>query len=231
MSPVDAPSSKSGLMTAIQKAGAFLAGMVMPNIAAFLAFGIVTALFIDVGWLPSEKFVALVDPMILFLLPILIGYTGGRTVHGQRGAVVGAIATIGVVVGADRPQFLAAMLIGPLSAWLLKQVDHFTEERTKPGFEMLVENLTAGILGSGMAVLGLQFIGPVFTNATEAAGNAVDTLVQNNLLPLAHLLIEPAKILFLNNAINHGVLTPLGIAEAADEGKSIPVSYTHLRAH
>ena len=222
MSPVDAPASgKTGLMTAIQKVGAFLAGMVMPNIAAFLAFGIVTALFIPAGWTPNEKYSALVGPMILQLLPILIGYTGGRIVHGQRGAVVGAIATMGVIVGASVPQFLGAMLIGPFAAWILKQVDHFTEERTKPGFEMLIENLTAGIVGSAVAILGLEIIGPVIRNGTEAVNNGVQALIDNNLLPLANIIIEPAKILFLNNALNHGIFTPLGIAEAAEEGKSI----------
>ena len=253
MSPVDAPPSKSGFLTSVQKVGAFLAGMVMPNIAAFLAFGIVTALFIPPGWTPNEKYVLLVDPMIRLLLPLLIGYTGGRIVHGQRGSVVGAIATMGIVVGAGvndviapafdsatgealanagevtglaytvtgAPQFLGAMLIGPFAAWILKYVDHFTEERTKPGFEMLIENFTAAIVGTGVAILGLEVIGPVIRSGTDAVNSGVETLVNNNLLPLAHLIIEPAKVLFLNNALNHGIFSPLGLAEAAEEGKSI----------
>src|SRR5262249_50965281 len=107
----------------VQRFGGNLAGMIMPNIAAFIAWGLITALFIPTGWRPNEKLGSLVGPMITSLLPLLIGYTGGRIVHGQRGAVVGAIATMGVIVGTDSPMFLGAMIIGPLTAFLLKYVD------------------------------------------------------------------------------------------------------------
>jgi mannitol-specific phosphotransferase system IIC component len=195
--------------------------MIMPNIAAFIAWGLITALFIPTGWLPNAKLGALVGPIIQVLLPVLIGYTGGRIVHGQRGAVVGAVATMGVVLAADQPMLLGAMIIGPLAAYLLMWVDRFTEERTRAGFEMLVDNFTAGILGGGMAVLGIYAIGPVVRSVTTAAGHGVDYLVSHELLPLASLIIEPGKVLFLNNAINHGVLAPLGVAQAAQHGKSI----------
>jgi mannitol-specific phosphotransferase system IIBC component len=135
--------------------------------------------------------------------------------------VVGAVATMGVVLAADQPMLLGAMIIGPLAAYLLKWIDRFTEERTRAGFEMLVDNFTAGILGGGMAVLGIYAIGPVIRSVTTAAGHGVDYLVSHELLPLASLIIEPGKVLFLNNAINHGVLAPLGVAQAAQHGKSI----------
>ncbi|MFI5494509.1 PTS transporter subunit EIIC [Actinoplanes sp. NPDC051859] len=195
--------------------------MVMPNIAAFIAWGLVTALFFEHGWLPNEKFAALIDPMSHVLLPVLIGYTGGRMVHAQRGAVVGAVATIGLVVGAESPMFFGAMAVGPLAAYVLKLVDGRTADRIRPGFEMLVGNFTAGIVGALAALAGVWGIGPVLRVCTEGAGAGVRFLVDNHLLPAAALLIEPAKVLFLNNAINHGVLGPLGIAGATDTGKSI----------
>nr|WP_148308248.1 PTS mannitol transporter subunit IICB [Actinoplanes friuliensis] len=195
--------------------------MVMPNIAAFIAWGLITALFIPSGWLPNEKFAALVDPMVHVLLPILIGYTGGRMVHGQRGAVVGAVATIGIVVGSDVPMFFGAMIVGPLAAYALQLVDKLTIDRIRPGFEMLIDNFTAGIVGGLAALAGVVAIGPVMRIFTNAAGNGVEWLVTHHLLPGAALLIEPAKVLFLNNAINHGVLGPLGVAESAETGKSI----------
>jgi PTS system mannitol-specific IIC component len=210
-----------GLKARVQRIGGYMAGMVMPNISAFIAWGLITALFIPKGWLPNEDLAQMVGPMITYLLPILIGYTGGRLVHGQRGAVVGAIATVGVVVGTDVPMFLGAMIMGPLTAFLLKLVDGYVQERTKAGFEMLVDNFSAGILGGGMAVIGLKAIGPVVENLTKGAGNGVDWLVDHNLLPLVSVIVEPAKVLFLNNAINHGVLAPLAVAEATDKGKSI----------
>jgi len=215
------PVSGTGFKAKVQRVGGYLAGMVMPNIGAFLAWGLITAMFIEVGWLPNKSFAALVDPMIFILIPILVGYTGGRLVHGQRGAVVGAVATMGVVVGVDKPQILAAMAIGPLTAYLLKRFDQLVEGRIRPGFEMLVDTFSAGIVGGAMALVGVKLIGPVFRQLTEWAGNGVDALVSNHMLPFASILVEPAKVLFLNNAINHGVLGPLGAAEAADKGKSI----------
>src|SRR5258708_29636634 len=92
-----------GVKANIQRVGGYVAAMVMPNIGAFIAWGLITALFIPTGWLPDETFAKLVDPMIKMLLPVLIGYTGGHLVHGQRGAVIGAVATLGMVVGAEVP--------------------------------------------------------------------------------------------------------------------------------
>lgn len=228
----------TGVKARVQRVGGFLAGMVMPNIGAFIAWGLITALFIKTGWFPVAELggygdfdaggegvgltgVGLVGPMIVYLLPILIASTGGRIVHGQRGAVVGAVATIGVIVGTGSPMFLGAMIMGPAAAWLLKKIDGFVQERTKAGFEMLVDNFTVGILGGGLAVLGYYGIGPVVDTLMGWAGNGVGWLVDNSLLPVASIIIEPAKVLFLNNAINHGVLTPLGAAEAGDAGRSI----------
>ena len=211
----------TGVKATVQRVGAFLASMVMPNIAAFIAWGLITALFIPAGWLPNEHAGKLVSPIITYLLPILIGYTGGRIVHGQRGAVVGAVATMGVIVGTDVPMFLGAMIIAPLTALILKYIDGYVQQRTKVGFEMLVDNFTAGILGMGLALAGLWGIGPVVERLTNAAGDVVEYLVNHHLLPLAAIIIEPAKVLFLNNAINHGILGPLGVTEAASTGKSI----------
>lgn len=211
----------TGVKATIQRIGGFLAGMVMPNIGAFIAWGLITALFIPTGWLPNEDFAALVGPMITLLLPVLIGYTGGRLVHGQRGAVVGAVATVGIVVGADVPMFLGAMIIGPAAAYVVKRIDGLIQDRIRPGFEMLVDNFTAGIVGAGMALLGVWGIGPIVGRLTDIAGSGVDWLVSHHLLGLVSVIVEPAKVLFLNNAINHGVLSPLGVTEAAEAGKSI----------
>jgi mannitol PTS system EIICBA or EIICB component len=211
----------TGFKASVQRVGGYLASMVMPNIAAFIAWGLITAMFIPTGWVPNETIAKLVGPMITVLLPVLIGYTGGRLVHGQRGAVVGAPAAVGIVVGADVPMFLGAMIIGPLTAYILKLFDRLIQHRVRPGFEMLIDNFSAGIIGGGMAIFGQWGIGPVVRGITTAAGNGVDWLVDNNLLPFASILVEPAKVLFLNNAINHGVLGPLGVQQSVETGKSI----------
>jgi mannitol PTS system EIICBA or EIICB component len=217
----------------VQKVGTFLSGMIMPNIAAFIAWGFVTAFFIETGWTPvgglggfgtndaGEPNVGLVGPMIIYMLPLLIAMQGGRMVYGVRGGVVAVVATMGVIVGTDQPMFLGAMIMAPLAAWVMMQLDKIWDGKIKPGFEMLVNNFSAGIAAAALAVGGYFAFGPVVERLSTALGNGVDFLVDNGLLPLASVIIEPAKVLFLNNAINHGVLTPLGIQEAADEGRSI----------
>jgi PTS system mannitol-specific IIC component len=230
--PAPTKSATGGWRASVQRFGGFLAGMVIPNIGAFIAWGLITAFFIPTGWIPNEDLAQLVGPMIFFLLPILIGYTGGYLVYGQRGAVVGAIATAGVAIGGfvgtevggelvQTPMFLGAMIAGPLGGWLIKQFDGIVAGHIPTGFEMLVGNFSAGILGALLAILGFLGIGPIVAVVSNAAGNAVDFLVDNTLLPLASIIVEPAKVLFLNNAINHGVLAPLGVAEAAKDGQSI----------
>ncbi len=211
----------SGWRAAVQKLGGNLAGMVIPNIGAFIAWGLVTALFIPTGWIPNEELSKMVGPMILNLLPLLIAYTGGRMVHGHRGGVMGAVSTMGVIVGTDIPMFLGAMIMGPLAAWVIKKIDGYLDPKTPVGFEMLVSNFSLGIAGTVMAILGFRGVGPIVKSISDVAGSAVQTLVDNNLLPLAQIVVEPAKVLFLNNAINHGVLAPLGAIQAEATGKSI----------
>lgn len=221
-SAASAPDVGGGWRATVQKFGGQLAAMIMPNIGAFIAWGLITAMFIEVGWLPNAALAdGLVGPMITYLLPLLIAYTAGTLVHGRRGGVIGAIAVMGVIAGSEVPQFLGAMTMGPLAGWVLKQFDEAVEPRIRIGFEMLVNNFSQGILGMLLAILGFYTIGPVVGALTTAAGSAVDVLVANRLLPLASVIVEPAKILFLNNAINHGVFTPLGADQASEAGKSI----------
>lgn len=213
--------SRSSAAVKIQSFGRFMSGMIMPNMGAFIAWGLITAFFIPTGWVPNETFATLVGPMIVYLLPLLIGYTGGKMVHDVRGGVVGAAATMGVIVGADIPMFLGAMIMGPLAGLLIKWIDKAFENKIPTGFEMLVNNFTAGILAGIMALLGLVAIGPVVLALNNVLEAGVDVIVNAGLLPLANIFIEPAKVLFLNNAINHGVLGPLGVKESAELGKSI----------
>lgn len=247
MSTTDATTSTTAGATRgnarvhVQKLGTALSNMVMPNIGAFIAWGLITALFIKTGWLPSifsslrdpSGWVAriggwgdfdgagIVGPMITYLLPILIGATGGRMVYGIRGGVVGAIATMGVIAGTDIPMFMGAMIMGPLGGWVMKKVDALWDGKIRPGFEMLVDNFSSGIVGLILACFGFFGIGPIVSSFSRGASHVVDFLVAHDLLPLTSIFIEPAKVLFLNNAINHGILTPLGTTQATQTGKSI----------
>ena len=224
--------NKGGARVAVQKFGTFLSSMIMPNIGAFIAWGILTALFIPDGFFPNEKINTMVGPMVTYLLPILIAFTGGKLVHGVRGGVVGAIVTMGVIMGTSAPEwigedghaspmFLGAMICGPLAAWLFKKLESLWNGKVRPGFEMLVDNFSLGIFGFAGAIASMYLLTPVMNLIMDLAGRAVEFLITHNLLWLTSALIEPAKVFFLNNAINHGVLTPLATDQASQAGKSV----------
>jgi mannitol PTS system EIICBA or EIICB component len=227
------PSGVTQARVGVQRFGSFLSNMVLPNIAAFIAWGLITALFIPTGWAPNAMlggfedadgvtWPGLVGPMITYLLPLLIAYTGGRMVYGVRGGVIGAIVTMGVIVGAaGTVMFLGAMICGPLAALILKQIEKLWAGKIRAGFEMLVDNFSAGIIGFGLALAAFFGLAPIIKAFTELLGGAVGFLIDSGLIPLASILVEPAKVLFLNNAINHGVFTPLGTEQVLEQGKSL----------
>lgn len=205
----------------IQTFGRFLSGMVMPNIGAFIAWGLLTALFIEKGWFPNEQLSSIVSPMLTYVLPILIAYQGGKMVGGDRGALMGAIATIGVICGTEYTMFMGAMIMGPLAGLVIKKFDKAVDGHIPAGFEMIVNNFSVGILGLIMAVIGYYLIGPFMGVILGALSAGVNLLVTHGILPLVTVFVEPAKILFLNNAINHGIFSPLGAEQIADTGKSV----------
>ncbi len=209
------------MKNSIQKFGKFLSAMVMPNIGAFIAWGFITALFIPKGWFPNERLATLVDPMLKYLIPLLIAYQGGKMVGKERGGVIGAIATLGVIAGSDQAMLIGAMIMGPLAGLVIRAFDRATEGKMPAGFEMLIQNFSIGILGMILAIIGYYLIGPVMATILAFLAGGVAFLVQNKLLPFVAIFIEPAKVLFLNNAINHGIFTPIGAEQAIETGKSI----------
>jgi mannitol PTS system EIICBA or EIICB component len=205
----------------IQRTGAFLSGMIVPNIAAFLAWGLITAIAAPGGWLPNARLAALISPMLLTLLPILIGFSGGRLVYGTRGGVVGAVASTGAIAASTIPMFIGAMVLGPMGGWAIREIDRRATSRFPASLQMLAANFSAGICGALLAIAALVAVGPMVQSATRALGAAAHTLTSAGLLPLVAFVIEPGKVLFLNNAINHGVLAPLGAAQAHADGQSL----------
>ena len=209
------------MKNAVSRFGKFLSGMVMPNIGAFIAWGFLTALFIEAGWFPNEKLASMVSPMLTYLLPILIAGQGGKMIAGDRGRVIAAIAVVGCICGADYTMLMGAMVMGPLAGRVIKQFDKKVEGHIPAGFEMLINNFSIGILGMLLAILGYYVIGPFMTAILTVLTAGVDFLVAHSLLPLVSIFIEPAKVLFLNNAINHGIFSPIGASQAAETGRSI----------
>ena len=205
----------------LQAFGGFLTAMVIPNMGAFIAWGFITALFIPTGWIPNEHFNELVQPMLNYLLPLLLAYTGGSLVYGQRGGVAGAIGTIGLIVGADIAMFLGAMIMGPLSAWVVKKFDQAIDGKIPTGFEMVVNNFSLGIIAFLLCLCSYSFIGPVIVEANNLVSYLIQQLVKTGFLPILSVINEPAKVLFLNNVIDQGIYYPLGMQQVAEAGKSI----------
>lgn len=201
--------------------GAFLSAEVMPNIGVFIGWGVLAALFIPTGWMPNETLNALVAPTMKYLMPLLIAYTGGSNVYGRRGGVIGAFATMGVILGADINMLAGAMFMGPFSAWCLKKVDKRFDGKVKPGLEMMVNNFSLGLVGAVLMVIGFFAFVPVIEGLITVFSIAINALIARGLLPLMALFVQPGKVLFLNNAINHGIMIPLGIEQAAETGKSL----------
>lgn len=213
--------TKAGALDRIRKFGGHMSGMVMPNLGAFVGWGLLAALFIPTGWIPNEKLNEMVGPILNYLLPLLIGYTAGYNIHGQRGGVIGAFTTMGVIVGSDITMFSGAMIMGPFSSWLLKKFDHAVEGKIKPGFEMLINNFSLGILGFALAILGYLIIGPVVNAIIAFLTAGINFLIAKKLIPLLAVFMCPAQVLFLNNAVNHGIISPIAFAQAQEAGKSL----------
>lgn len=221
MSQVSLVEENTGIRVKLQQFGRFLSAMVMPNIGAFIAWGLVTAFFIPTGWMPNEYLSKLVGPGITYLLPLLIGYTGGYNMYGRRGGVAGTIGTIGMIVGSSVPMLVGGMIMGPLGAFCIKKIDEMFKGRVKPGLEMLVDNFSMGIMGAVLMLLSYVVVLPVYSVIQSFLTAGVAFIIEHQLLPFAPAFIVPGQVLFLNNAINHGIFTPLGAAQAAETGKSI----------
>ncbi|QCI17943.1 PTS mannitol transporter subunit IICBA [Buchnera aphidicola (Acyrthosiphon lactucae)] len=205
----------------IQNFGRFLSNMIMPNISIFIAWGMMTALFMPLGWQPNKILEQLISPIIFYLLPILIAYTGGSLIANSRGGLIGSISTIGLITSTNIPMLLGAMIVGPLSGWIIKYFDKKIENRIKNGFEMLVNNFSLAIFGILLAIISFSTIGPFIQWFSHVLGELIKIIVSYNLLPLTSIIIEPAKIFFLNNVINHGIFSPLGIQDVLDKNSSI----------
>lgn len=210
------------MKNSVQRFGKFLSAMIMPNIGALIAFGFLAAFFNGSGWIPHEGFATIFSAILVYLIPILIASTGGKLIGGERGSIVGAIAVVGAIMSdPNTTMLMAAMIIGPLSGLCIKKFDQVMEGHMPAGFEMLINNFSVGIIGMLLSMVSYLVIGPFMNLILAVLTAGVNVLVEHNMLPLIAVFIEPAKVLFLNNAINHGIFTPIATAQAAEAGKSI----------
>lgn len=97
--------------------------------------------------------------------------------------------------------FLGSMIMGPLGGLVIKYVDKALEKRIPAGFEMVINNFSLGIAGMLLCLLGFEVIGPAVLIANTFVKECIEALVHAGYLPLLSVINEPAKVLFLNNAI------------------------------
>lgn len=205
----------------LRRFGHRLSGMIMPNLSIFIAWSLLSLV---AGYTTGNLRLALSEVetiMIRVVLPILIGFTGGKMFEEQRGGVVAAIATVGVIVSTDVPQLFGAMFIGPLAGYTFAKIEQIFLPKVKEGYEMLTKNFLAGIVGGLLCCFGILVVAPTVESASFWLYQFSSWLIEANLLPLVHVFLEPLKVLFFNNAINHGLLTPLGLEGASQTGQSI----------
>ncbi|UOF91087.1 PTS mannitol transporter subunit IICB [Fodinisporobacter ferrooxydans] len=205
----------------MNKLGRLLSAMVYQNIAALIVVGMIRALFGVYGWWPNEQLNLLVGPMLNQLIPVLFGYTGGKLLGGQRGAVVAAVVTMGLTQASSVPMIIGAMAIGLFTGWLIQWIDKKLEHRLPAGFELLLANFIAAIVAVVLTLICFAFLGQVVSSFIKDMNHVLEIIVNSDWLLLSSVLIEPAKVFFFNNVINHGILAPLGIQQTKEMGKSV----------
>ena len=205
----------------MRKIGHYLSATIMPNVSIFVVWGFIEAItpFVTGDF---QKALIQVNPFFIhYLLPLLIGYTGGKLIEPTRGGVVGAIAVSGMLVGNLTSPLFGAMIMGPLSGFILLRFDRFFFKKVPIGYEMLVRNFSAGLVGGTLCICGLLFFSSWMATILLAINQGLYKLITYGALPLLNLFFEVLKVFFFNNAINHGLLTPLGLEQAENTGTSI----------
>lgn len=208
-------------MKKIHNVGRFYTKIIMKHIGIFIFVGMLFVVFHDHGWLPNGDIYAISQLVYIVILPALIAYEGGRLISGENGGILAVLVMSGMLVSESSAGILGAMIAGPFAGFLWKYEQKFLEEKAGSSMQMLAKNLALGITGAVLAVFVYYLVTPVFYLVTEAFCRGVDLLVSCRMIALAGAIIEPAKVFFLNNIVNHAVLVPLGMEQVQEVGHSV----------
>lgn len=215
----------------LHRFGRFYSGVILNFIGIFIFVGILSVVFGDYGWMPNENMYAISQFVYQVVLPVLIAYTAGNAIgrppehgNGERyhaGGAIGVMATAGLLLADERSGIPGAMILGPVCGIIWEKLLKERVRKVRTGLEMLVRNVAAAVAGSIMAVTAYYILAPVIAAGTDILLLGVDRLIGHRLIWLLSFIIEPAKVFFLNNGINHGILLPLGMQQAEQMGGSI----------
>ena len=220
----------------IHKFGKFYSSIMINMIGIFIFTGVLSVVFGDHGWWPNADIYAISAFVYSYVIPILIAYTAGNqigTVHEatdpdrrttgvhHAGGAIAVLAVSGMILADKNSAILGAMILGPVCGYVWKHLLEPWTRKVVPGLEMLTRNLAAAVTGMGFALVAYIGLAPFIHALTQVLMMGVNALWERNLVCLVSLVIEPCKVFFLNNCINHGILLPLAIQQAGETGTSI----------
>ncbi len=211
----------SAMAIRVRKIGKFYSGIIMKNVVLFMAFGLMSVCFAETGWFPNAEIYQIAGMIYQVLIPVMIGYAAGKKSGDDIGGVAGALASIGFVAGDSISAIMGVMIIAPAAGYIAAMAYRIIREKAWPGFEMLVKNVVIAIIGTMAALFAYFIVTPILAVGTHGLNQFVDILIRNQMLPFIGLFIEPAKVFFLNNGLNHGILIPLGMEQLQQTGQSV----------
>lgn len=195
----------------LKKTAEFISHIVVKNIPFFIVIGIVTLL--DLGEFKTLLYST--------LLPVIMAYTAGSTIEEKYGGITAVIIMGGVLAQYKIGSLLEPIFIGAAGGYSIKKYGEFIKKYEYPGYEMLINNL--GLASIGLSLIWLINKGLPFYEEFQLLfqQNVVSRLFNVEYLPLYSIIIEPSKVFFMNNFINHGIFSVLGVSELTEKGKSI----------
>lgn len=223
------------MRNAIHKFGKFYSNIMINMIGIFIFVGILSVIFGDYGWAPNENIYAISQFVYSYVIPALIAYAAGnhmgqiyekrpdvpKTGINHAGGAIAVMAAAGIMIADKNCAILGAMILGPICGLLWKHVLEPLTRKAVQGMEMLTRNLVAAIVGAAFSIAAYYVLTPVLSAVTHVIMMGVDWLIAHKLICLTSVLIEPAKVFFLNNSIHHGILLPLAMQQAEQNGSSM----------
>ncbi|WHQ36846.1 hypothetical protein [Spiroplasma sp. SV19] len=254
----DLKHAKKGIRKMVQKFGSFMAGMIMPTVSLLIAWGLMAAMFLtnvqgeSIGWFNVPALGRFVGPTMKYLIPSLIGFMAGKMIYDVRGGMLGAFVTFAAIIGNDwvydqfgatillingktinasnsPNQIIGAMILAPLTVYGFKKIEKLYINRVKVGFEMLVKNFSLALIAIIYAIMIFYAWGWIMFGISWVMISIINLFTKTPwVFPFMAILTEPLRAMFLNNALNHGVMVPLGtedVVRQLDNGVINPASW------
>lgn len=208
-------------MKKLHKVGKFYTRIIMNNIGIFIFIGILSVIFNDHGWLPDKNMYAISQLAYKVILPSFIAYEGGRSVGGKEGGIAGVLAISGVIWHESSAELLGAMLLGPAAGYLWKKECLWVEKYFPSCMQMLGKNMLLGTTGALFSAADIYLILPLLKQTAALFFSWISFLTRCNMTACLSFFIEPAKVFFLNNVVNHMMLVPAGMEQIQETGSTI----------